>query len=209
MVIKPLLVQIHINPKFKERQENVMKKSYKSHIWLFFGAVYVISACLAAPILLSRQGMSNLVNKLLMLLYTFVPSITGIVFVSFTYNHKTRRDFWHRVVSIPRVYPGVLMMTLCCVPMLNVAAFLLSAWLTGTPYRLEYAGAMLTQLPLLVEFLLVEFFLGGGFRGTRVAWICPGPAAKTLFCAGIQPDPGCYLGILAHTRLFYPWIKPV
>jgi membrane protease YdiL (CAAX protease family) len=151
-------------------QEVAMKENTKSHIWSFFGAVYAVTALLYAPILISGHGMATLVNKLLMVAVTFVPSLLGILFVHLTYDPAQRREFWKRVFRWPSVSPGVAIMTLCGFPALTVVAFVVTSYIASIQVNLSYLKTILTQIPLLVQFLLVEFFLGAvseelGWRG--------------------------------------------
>ena len=67
------------------------KSSYK--IWFFILAVYLFSAILWIPIVISGKGMASQLNTVLMALITFVPSIMGILFTYLVKKPVERSDF--------------------------------------------------------------------------------------------------------------------
>ena len=79
-----------------------MKKSRSRDVWLFFASVYLVSFLLYVPILVSGQGISTPLNKVLMAAVTFVPSVMGVLFVHLTKSPEEVRDFWRRAFRWPR-----------------------------------------------------------------------------------------------------------
>ena len=147
-----------------------MKKSFNKHIWIFFVAVYLVSGLLYSLILVSGSGIYTIQNKILMVCVAFTPSVMGIIFVILSWDRPARRDFWRRVFLWPKVRAYVIFLSLCLMPALNFIAYIAATTLSGEPFVFQYGTRMLTQLPLLLQFLVVEFFLGAvseelGWRG--------------------------------------------
>src|SRR5512136_3125434 len=103
-----------------------MKKQRKLSIWLFFGAVYVLSAILCLPVLLSGKGMSTLPNTILVALMTFVPSGMGVLFTYLTRDPEGRQDFWRRVLHWPRQGTKLALAGILILPFNVVTAYLLA-----------------------------------------------------------------------------------
>ena len=76
------------------------KSSYR--IWFFILAVYLFSAILWIPIVISGKGMASQLNTVLMALITFVPSIMGILFTYLVKKPVERSDFWRRASRWPK-----------------------------------------------------------------------------------------------------------
>jgi membrane protease YdiL (CAAX protease family) len=148
----------------------MMFKNKSNQIWLFFGIVYLLSGIMYTPVITSGQGMALLRNKLLIAVITFIPSLLGVVFILLTKDKATKRDFWRRIFRWPKASLGTFLTILLVFPALNVIAYMMASFITGEPIQLSYATEVLQQFPLLVQFLLVEFFFGAvseelGWRG--------------------------------------------
>ena len=146
------------------------KKSPLLNAGLFFAAVYALSAILYTPIIRSGIGMDSITNKLLMLTIAFVPSILGVVFTYIKKDAEGRRDFWRRTFRWPRGHTKVSIVSLLIFPLIIVIAYTAALWIEGNITHLQYAAQIFTHPNLLVQFLLVEFFLGAvseelGWRG--------------------------------------------
>ena len=135
-------------------------KNRKINVWVFFAAVYGVSALLFAPIILSGKGMASPLNSVLMALVTFVPSSLGILFVYLTRNREQRRDFWRRVFRWPRGHTKVAVLGMLILPLDVFLAFGLSSWLNGQPWNLSYALRVLTDWKTLLLLLFVELTFG-------------------------------------------------
>ena len=136
----------------------------------FFVSVYLVSAVLYLPILLSGRGISSAVTKLAMLLITFVPSITGIIFVYRTRSRDERRDFWRRVLRWPVGKTGQALVYLFLFPCTILISLAVSYHFAGKPLPFSNVLSLFRDWRLLLQFLLVEFFLGAvseelGWRG--------------------------------------------
>ena len=147
-----------------------MKIPKSIHIWLFFAAVYLFSGLFYTAVLYSGEGVYTTINKILMVCVAFTPSLLGMLFVTVTSDKTARQDFWRRVLRWPRAAPGIICVSLGVLPALNIIAYIAATSLSGEPASLSYGAELLTQLPLLAQFLLVEFFLGAvseelGWRG--------------------------------------------
>jgi membrane protease YdiL (CAAX protease family) len=147
-----------------------MKKQRRLSIWLFFGAVYVLSAILCLPVLLSGKGMSTLPNTILVALMTFVPSGMGILFTTLTRDPERRRDFWRRVLHWPRQQTKLALAGILILPFNVVTAYLLASFLNGQPISLDYALRLFSDWKALLVFLFVELTFGAfseelGWRG--------------------------------------------
>lgn len=147
-----------------------MKKSPLLNAGLFFAAVYLFSAILYYPIIRSGIGMGSITNQLLMLTIAFVPSILGVVFTYLKKDAEGRRDFWRRTFRWPRGHTKIALVSLLIFPLIILLTYLTSLWIEGNISHLEYAAQIFSNPALLVQFLLVEFFLGAvseelGWRG--------------------------------------------
>jgi len=147
-----------------------MKKQRKLDIWLYFGAVYVLSAILCLPVLLSGRGMSTLPNTILVALMTFVPSGMGILFTYLTRGPEGHRDFWQRVFHWPRQQTKPALAGILILPFNVVTAYLLASFLNEQPISLEYALRLFSDWKALLGFLFVEVTFGAlseelGWRG--------------------------------------------
>jgi membrane protease YdiL (CAAX protease family) len=148
----------------------MMYKRKGVHIWLFFTVLYLLSGIFYVPILISGKGMYTVVNKILMVCITFLPSILGVIFVGTTWEKPARRDFWRRVYTLPRNSAVSIAISLGLPPVVNVTAYTIANLIMGEPFSLNYGASLFTQIPLLIQFLVVEFFLGAvseelGWRG--------------------------------------------
>ena len=148
-----------------------MKTPRKANVWLFFASVYVLSALLYIPILLSGKGMTGMpLNTLLMAIITFVPSGMGILFTTLTKNREERKDFWRRVFRFPRGRTKMAFAGMFILPIVVVISFLISSYINRMPISLPYAVDVLTNWKSLFIFLFVEFTFGAvseelGWRG--------------------------------------------
>lgn len=147
-----------------------MKKSHLLNAWLFFGAVYGLSALLFAPILLSGRGIASPVNTILLALVTFVPSVMGIVFTYLTKNPDGRRDFWQRAWKWPHGKSRMAIAGLFVMPVITLASFLVASFISFGKVSFDYALEVLTQWKTLLIFLFVELTFGAlseelGWRG--------------------------------------------
>lgn len=147
-----------------------MKTSPKMNVWLFFAAVYGVSALIFAPILLSGQGMDSPVNTALMAMVTLVPSGMGILFVRLTRTPQARGDFWRRVFRWPHGKTKAALAGILILPANVIAAFGLATYLSGETVSLSYAARVLTDWKTLLVFLFVEITFGAlseelGWRG--------------------------------------------
>lgn len=147
-----------------------MKKNWKVRVCGFFGLVYLVSGLLWLPVILSGQGMSNPVIMGLMALITFIPSVIGIAFTYLVEKPAVRADFWRRFFHWPRVSHLTLFFAVLIFPVMNISAYLISAWLAGQAVQLTYASVLITNPLLLAQFLFVEITFGAlseelGWRG--------------------------------------------
>ena len=159
-----------ITHKVSKGKVMLMKKQKNVSIWLFFVILYLLSGLFYTPVLLSGKGIYTTLNKFLMVCTAFIPSILGVVFVRITWRKPARRDFWRRVLQWPKASPGVICLSLLLLPLLNFIAYVSAHILSGEPITLDYGRKILSQIPMLAQFLLVEFFLGAvseelGWRG--------------------------------------------
>jgi membrane protease YdiL (CAAX protease family) len=147
-----------------------MKKSPYRNIWLFFASIYLLSALLYAPILISGKGINTPFNTTLMVLITFIPSIMGVLFTYLTKGSEERRDFWRRTLYWPHSRRSMVFIALLILPLTQIATFLFSNYISGLPLSMTYATEMLSNWKMVVQFLCVEFLLGAvseelGWRG--------------------------------------------
>ncbi|NTU75447.1 MAG: CPBP family intramembrane metalloprotease [Anaerolineaceae bacterium] len=147
-----------------------MRTNRAFRIWGFFAAVYLVSALLWMPVVLSGKGMSTLLNTLLIGLITFVPSVTGILFTYLVKDREGRRDFWRRAFRWPRMSKKLAFAALLIFPALNIGTYVLALLLAGRAVTFPAAAQLFTSLPLLVQFLVVEITFGAlseelGWRG--------------------------------------------
>ncbi len=147
-----------------------MKKNRSFRIWGFLAVVYLSSVILWTPILISGRGMATMQNTILMALITFVPSVTGILFTYIIHDREGRRDFWRRIFHWPSAPLPVLLLALAILPLLNILSYVLSFILVGQSISFDYARDILSNLPLLLQFLFVEITFGAlseelGWRG--------------------------------------------
>ncbi len=147
-----------------------MKKPNKSNVWLFFISVYVLSALLILPVILSGKGMASTLNTALVAVFTFVPSLLGILFTYLTKDAEGRRDFWRRAFRWPRGNTKMALLGLVIMPAIVVTSYLVSSAISGTPITLAYAAELLTNWKSLLMYLFVELTFGAlseelGWRG--------------------------------------------
>jgi membrane protease YdiL (CAAX protease family) len=147
-----------------------MKKSRFLNVWLFFAMVYLLSALLYLPILLSGTGRTTALNSALMALATFVPSVMGIVFIYLTKGPEERRDFWQRVSHWPHKRTKMAIAGLLVLPLLTITSFLVASFINGVQPSLVYAVEVLTNWKTMLVFLFVEITFGAiseelGWRG--------------------------------------------
>ncbi len=147
-----------------------MKMKWAFKIWGFIAAIYLVSGILWIPILLSREGMDSELNMLLIAMITFVPSTMGIFFTYLVKDPDQRRDFWKRTYRWPDAKPPIIIGGLLILPALNISAYILSCALSGQPISMEYARQLVTNIPVLLQFLVVEITFGAiseelGWRG--------------------------------------------
>jgi membrane protease YdiL (CAAX protease family) len=147
-----------------------MRKGKSVHIWLFFSVLYLLSGLLYASILISGKGIYTVINKILMVCIAFLPSTLGVIFVGITWKQSARRDFWQRIFRLPRIPVSVIAISLGLPPAFNIIAYTAANVLSGEPFSLGYGASLFSQIRLLIQFLLVEFFLGAvseelGWRG--------------------------------------------
>lgn len=147
-----------------------MKRSRRVHVWLFFAAVYLVSWSLWTPVLLSGEGLSRPINKALIGIGAFVPSIMGILFTYLTGDREARRDFWKRASRWPRGHTRMAITALLVLPILEIISFILPSLLEGAVPSLSYASEMLLSWVMVTEFLFVELIFGAlseelGWRG--------------------------------------------
>jgi membrane protease YdiL (CAAX protease family) len=147
-----------------------MKRSQFRNAWLFFGAVYLVSALLYIPVLISGKGMSIPFNTLLVALGTFVPSVMGVLFTYLTKGLAERRDFWRRAFRWPRGRTMKALAGLLMLPVIVVTSFLAASFISGKPVSLVYAMEVLTNWKSLLFYLFVELTFGAlseelGWRG--------------------------------------------
>jgi membrane protease YdiL (CAAX protease family) len=151
-----------------------MKEPKFMNVWTFFGAVYLVSALLWAPVMISGMGIEPILNKLLALICTFVPSGMGVVFICLTRDREGRRDFWRRVFRWPRAHTRTSLLSIALMVFIAAFSYTLPGLLRGEPLGLGYAVRILRDWQLALQFLLVEFFLGAvseelGWRGYALA----------------------------------------
>jgi membrane protease YdiL (CAAX protease family) len=152
------------------KKEDKMNKKQLFNVWWFFGLVYILSALLYTPILLSGKGLSNLLNTILMVFISCLPSTLGIIFVHRTKKPEERRDFWRRVVRWPREHTKVAVVALALLPALVFISFFCAVFINNVPLSFLYGLDVLTNWETLFVFLFVEFFFGAlseelGWRG--------------------------------------------
>ena len=153
-----------------EVEEHLLAKTRFVDVWLFFASVYLVSAVLYAPILISGKGISTPLNKALMMLVTFVPSVMGILFIYLTKGSEERRDFWRRAFRWPRSRTKMAIMGILILPCISITALLISSYLGGTDISLSYAAKVFTDWKALLVYLFVELNFGAlseelGWRG--------------------------------------------
>jgi membrane protease YdiL (CAAX protease family) len=147
-----------------------MEKSRFLNVWLFFASVYLVSAVLYMPVILSGQGMSTPQNKALIILFTFVPSLMGILFTYLTKGPEERRDFWRRAYRWPRGRTMMALTGIFLTPLITFTSFVIASHLSGTGYSLAYAARVFTDWKALLVYLFVELTFGAiseelGWRG--------------------------------------------
>jgi membrane protease YdiL (CAAX protease family) len=132
--------------------------------------VYLLTAVLFVPIIRSAKGISTPANMLLMAAITWLPSLVGVVFIYLTRDREGRRDFWQRTLHWPRKRTAAVIASLAVLPVLVFISYALTCVLDGTSLTFAYAQELSHNWRLLLQFLLVEFFLGAvseelGWRG--------------------------------------------
>jgi uncharacterized protein len=147
-----------------------LKKSRFMNVWLFFASVYLVSAVLVVPVLISGEGMSTPRNKALVILFTFVPSIMGILFTYLTKGPEERQDFWLRAYRWPRGRTKMALIGILLTPLITFTSFLIASYLSGTGYSLDYAARVFSDWKALLVYLFVELTFGAlseelGWRG--------------------------------------------
>lgn len=147
-----------------------MKKHWAFRVWGFIAAIYFVSGILWVPILLSGEGTDSAINMILMALIAFVPSMMGILFTYLVKESQERRDFWRRNYHWPDAKPPLIIAGLLILPALNISAYILSCTFSGQPISMEYARQLVTSIPILLQFLVVEITFGAiseelGWRG--------------------------------------------
>ena len=147
-----------------------MKKPRSLYVWLFFASVYLVSFLLYVPILVSGQGLSTPLNKILMAMVSFAPSVLGVLFVYLTKGPEERRDFWRRAYRWPRGRTKMAITGILLTPLITFTSFMLSSYLAGTGYSLAYAARVFTDWKALLVYLFVELTFGAlseelGWRG--------------------------------------------
>ena len=145
-------------------------KRWTFRVWGCLGAIYVVSGLLWLPVLLSGRGMATPLNTALVALITFVPSAAGVVFTYLTKDREGRRDFWRRAWRWPSASRLLLAGALALYPLVVFAAYSLASLQAGTSLSFDYARALFSNLPLLLQFLFVEITFGPlseelGWRG--------------------------------------------
>ncbi len=147
-----------------------MKKPRFLYVWLFFASVYLVSFLLYVPILVSGQGLSTPLNKILMAMVTFAPSVLGVLFVYLTKGPEERRDFWRRAYRWPRGRTKMALLGILILPFITITSFLISSSTEGTGLSLTYATRLFTDWKALLVYLFVELTFGAlseelGWRG--------------------------------------------
>lgn len=147
-----------------------MKKSRFLNVWLFFASVYLVSFLLYVPILISGQGISTPLNKILMAAVTFIPSIMGVLFVHLTKSPEEIRDFWRRAFRWPHGRTKMAILGILILPFITITSFLISSSVEGTGFSLTYATRLLMDWKALLVYLFVELTFGAlseelGWRG--------------------------------------------
>lgn len=147
-----------------------MKKSRFRDVWLFFTLVYLVSFLLYVPILVSGQGISTPLNKILMAAVTFVPSVMGVLFIHLTKTPEEVRDFWRRAFRWPRSRSKMAILGILILPFITITAYRISSSAEGTGVSLTYAAHLFTDWKALLVYLIVELTFGAlseelGWRG--------------------------------------------
>jgi len=101
-----------------EGERGTMVNSYGRSVWWFFSVVYLVTAVLFIPIIRSGKGISTPTNIILMGAITWVPSLTGILFIYLTRDRIGERDFWRRTLHWPRKRSGAAVASLAVFPVL-------------------------------------------------------------------------------------------
>jgi membrane protease YdiL (CAAX protease family) len=147
-----------------------MNKKWSFRVWGFIAAIYLASGLLWIPVLLSGQGMSIPINMVLLALIAFMPSMMGIIFTYLVKDPQERHDFWQRTFRWPSAKLPLILAGLMVLPVLNISAYILTFHLLGKDIPMEYAKEMLSNVPLLLQFILIEVTFGPlseelGWRG--------------------------------------------
>ena len=147
-----------------------MKKPRFLYVWLFFASVYLVSFLLYVPILVSGQGLSTPLNKILMAMVTFAPSVLGVLFVYLTKGPEERRDFWRRAYRWPRGRTKMALLGILILPFITITSFLITSSTDGRGLSLTYATRLFTDWKALLVYLFVELTFGAlseelGWRG--------------------------------------------
>ena len=147
-----------------------MKKPRSLYVWLFFASVYLVSFLLYVPILVSGQGLSTPLNKVLMAMVTFAPSVLGVLFVYLTKGPEERRDFWRRAYRWPRGRTKMALLGILILPFITITSFLITSSTDGRGLSLTYATRLFTDWKALLVYLFVELTFGAlseelGWRG--------------------------------------------
>lgn len=145
-------------------------KSQGRSVWWFFGIVYLLTAVLFMPVIRSGKGISTPTNTILMAVITWIPSLTGILFIYLTRDRIGQRDFWRRTLHCQRKRRGAVIASLAVFPVLVFISYTLACALSGTRMTFDYAGELAHNWKLLLQFLLVEIIFGAiseelGWRG--------------------------------------------
>jgi membrane protease YdiL (CAAX protease family) len=147
-----------------------MKHKPSFRIWFFILAVYLLSAILWIPIIISGKGMASPLNTVLMALITFVPSSMGILFTYLVKTPEERHDFLKRAFRWPKTKLSYIMAGLLIFPVLNITSYILSFVLSGQVVKFDNVIQVFSSLPLFLQFLFVEITFGAlseelGWRG--------------------------------------------
>jgi membrane protease YdiL (CAAX protease family) len=147
-----------------------MKKQLNVHVWHFFLAIYALSALLILPVILSGKGMTSPLNTALVAVFTFIPSLLGILFTYLTKDADGRRDFWQRAIHWPRGRTKMAILGLVIMPVIVITSYLVSSTISETPITLAKVTETLSNWKNLLVFLFVELTFGAlseelGWRG--------------------------------------------
>ena len=145
-------------------------KGHGRSVWWFFSVVYLLTAVLFVPIIRSGKGISTSTNVLIMAAITWLPSLTGILFIYLTRDRSGRQDFWKRTLHWPRRCWGAVSASLAVLPVLVFISYALACALDGASMTFSYWHELTHNRGLFLQFLFVEFIFGAvseelGWRG--------------------------------------------